>query len=412
MLSDHIVPERLAAVCGTPSYVFSERLFSERAALVQEAFGPGVDICFSIKANPFLLSILQESFARVEVCSPGELRICRKLGIAPEKIVFSGVNKEYRDVEAALEYGCGVITAESPKHFDLIVRCAAELGIKANVLLRLTGGSQFGMDESILTDLIRKRDESAGVRITGIHYFTGTQKRKAAKIAKEIDEFEAFLARLEAETGYVPEEIEYGAGLAVDFFDKDPEEAEKVRLMEIAPRIREFGAVPGRRLTVEMGRFFAAPCGFYLTRAVDIKRNCGVGYAILDGGLHQLKYDGQLAGMQIPGITHLKPEPEGGFAKAVLPAESGGQAEDNYTLCGSLCTTMDVLARNVCLPGLSEGDVLVFHETGAYSVSEGMAAFLSRDLPAVWLLREDGSLVRAREKAETFSWNCPSGEES
>ena len=77
------------------------------------------------------------------------------------------------------------------------------------------------------------------------------------------------------------------------------------------------------------------------------------------------------------------------------------------TLCGSLCTTMDVLARGAYLPGLREGDVLIFHETGAYSVSEGMAAFLSRDLPAVWLLYADGRLVKVRENTETYLWNCP-----
>ncbi len=397
----------LAEQIGTPAYLFSERLFMERAALVKEEFGPEVDICFSIKANPFLLSILPDLFSRVEVCSPGELRICQRLGIAPEKIIFSGVNKQYKDIEAAMEYGCGILTAESPRHLTAIEHCACERGKTADVLLRLTGGSQFGMDESVLKEIISHRLDYPHVNIIGIHYFTGTQKRKAEKIISEIDSLEAFISSLGREYGYEPAYIEYGTGMAVDYFDEEPERAETERLKAVAPRIRAFGAVNGRHLTVEMGRFFAAPCGFYMSRVVDIKQNCGVNYAILDGGLHQMKYDGQLAGMQIPGITHVCRD--GSSSPEVLRAPvPGGEEKDSqpYTLCGSLCTTMDVLARGVYLSGLKEGDILVFHETGAYSVSEGMAAFLSRDLPSVWLLRADGQLIKARENTETYLINC------
>ena len=402
---------KLAALAGqmeTPAYLFSEKLFADRAGLVKEAFGPEVDICFSIKANPFLLSFLPDTFAKVEVCSPGELRICQRIGIAPEKIIFSGVNKRREDIEAAVEYGCAVLTAESPQHLNGIERCAGEHGKTVCVLLRLTGGSQFGMDESVLKEILRNRSGYPHVDFVGIHYFTGTQKRKAKKIIAELDEFEAFLTSLREECGYEPAHVEYGTGLAVDYFDEDPAKAEQERLLEVAPRIRSLGAAPGRHLTVEMGRFFAAPCGFYLNSVADVKQNCGVNYAVLDGGLHQMKYDGQLSGMQIPGLTHLRRDENGAFQVICAPdAEEEEKAAGKVTLCGSLCTTMDVLARGAYLPGLREGDILVFHETGAYSVSEGMAAFLSRDLPAVWLLYADGRLVKVRENTETYLWNCP-----
>ncbi len=407
MFADEKKLAALAEQTGTPAYLFSERLFAERAALVKEAFGPDVDICFSIKANPFLLSFLPDVFSRVEVCSPGELRICRKLGVAPEKIIFSGVNKQPEDIEDAIDYGCGVLTAESIRHLEGIEACAGSHGKTVDVLLRLTGGSQFGMDESVLKDILKRRGEYPHVNMVGIHYFTGTQKRKAAKIAAELDAFEEALARLKEECGYEPAQIEYGTGLAVDYFDEDPEKAERTRLLQLADRIRTFGAAAERHLTVEMGRFFAAPCGFYLTRVVDVKHNMGVGYAVVDGGLHQMKYDGQLAGMQIPGLTHLRRDEKGALEVLSAPAAEGEEkAAGQYTLCGSLCTTMDVLARGAYLPGLQEDDILIFHETGAYSVSEGMAAFLSRDLPSVWLLYADGRLVKVRERTETYLWNC------
>ena len=58
-------------------------------------------------------------------------------------------------------------------------------------------------------------------------------------------------------------------------------------------------------------------------------------------------------------------------------------------LCGSLCTTGDVLVRDVELPRLQMGDVLAFENVGAYTVTEGIGLFLSHALPAVYLFHED-----------------------
>ena len=128
---------------------------------------------------------------------------------------------------------------------------------------------------------------------------------------------------------------------------------------------------------------------------MDIKTNMDVNYAILDGGLNQLKYDGQIQGMQIPVITH-------------IPGDCvDDSAIKKWTLCGSLCTTADILARNVDLSGLSVGDILVFHRTGAYSVMEGMAVFLSREMPEVYVCSQASGLTKIRQMLDTDIFNTP-----
>ena len=42
------------------------------------------------------------------------------------------------------------------------------------------------------------------------------------------------------------------------------------------------------------------------------------------------------------------------------------------------------------------GDVLLFERTGAYSMLEGMALLFSRELPAVFALKEEGELKKLR----------------
>lgn len=380
----------LAENLPTPSYVFDSQLFARRAALVREAFGEKTGLCFSIKANPFLLGCLPEVFDKIEVCSPGELTICEKLNADMSMVIFSGVNKTAKDVQRAMTDNVGTFTAESMLHLNLINDCAIRQGKQVSLLLRLTGGSQFGMDESEVLSIIENRADYPGVKIVGIHYFTGTQKRKVALIEKELRLVADFVEKVEEQYGFRLERVEYGTGLAVDYFADNADEAEEARLAAVAPAVRALSEKV--ELTVEMGRFFAAPCGFHFTKVMDTKTCCGVNYAILDGGLNMLKYDGQIQGMQIPAITHI--------GKTEAEAEK-------WTLCGSLCTTADVLARNAEFSGLKMGDTLVFHRTGAYSVMEGMAVFLSREMPTVALYSEEEGLRIVRKQIDTDIFNTP-----
>lgn len=381
---------------GTPSYAFDTDVFEKRVSLVKSAFGEKTGLCFSIKANPFLLGSLPSDFDKIEVCSPGELTICEKTGVDMDKIIFSGVNKTKADVERAADDGVGTFTAESLLHLELINSAALSRGTVYPVLLRITdvkGGSQFGMQDEDVCEIIRSRSKYEGVNIVGIHYFTGTQKRKAKPIIRELDYLAEFIRRAKDELGFTVERIEYGTGLAVDYFTDSPDEPEEERLNEIAPKIRELSELAS--LTVEMGRFFAAPCGYYFTKVMDVKTNYDINYAIVDGGMNHLKYDGQLQGMQTPHIIHIK----GTDGKA-----SGSKP---WTLCGSLCTTADILARNVDFDDLAIGDTLVFCYTGAYSVMEGMTVFLSREMPVVALYSQQKGIKVLRDLILTDPYNTP-----
>ena len=387
--------KELASRLGTPSYLFDLDEFEKRAALVRKYFGDKTGLCFSIKANPFLLGRLPEIFDKIEVCSPGELTVCEKTGVDKSKIIFSGVNKTENDVRRAAEDEVGTFTAESLLHVELINREALSRGKVFPVLLRVTdvkGGSQFGMEEAQVLDIIRRRADYAGMEIVGLHYFTGTQKKKAKPILRELDYLSALIGKIQAELGFTVERIEYGTGLAVDYFDDAADALEEERLASISEKIRELAEKA--ELTVEMGRFFAAPCGYYLTKVIDTKTNYGINYAIVDGGLNQLKYDGQLQGMQIPRIIHLKDEAATGDLQP-------------WTLCGSLCTTADVLSRNAEFDSLAQGDILVFCRTGAYSVTEGMAVFLSREMPVVSVYSEQEGLTVIREMVFSDIFNTP-----
>ena len=88
-------------------------------------------------------------------------------------------------------------------------------------------------------------------------------------------------------------------------------------------------------------------------------------------------------------------------------AQQGTQQD--WTLCGSLCTTNDVLVRSISLTGLQPGDLLVFENAGAYSVTEGLGLFLSRDLPQI-VLWQNGAPQLVRALTPTHPLNTPLGD--
>ena len=179
----------------------------------------------------------------------------------------------------------------------------------------------------------------------------------------------------------LPTKIEYGPGLYFPYFAHEDHSDTLAPIRELAPDLKQLAQ--RCELTIEMGRFFASECGTYLTTVIDTKVNCGSHYAIVDGGMHHVNYLGGMMGMRVPMITHI----EG--------PEHTDSTEADWSLCGSLCTTADVLVRKIALCGLAQQDVLAFHNIGAYSVTEGPALFLSRNMPRILLAGDDGTrLVR------------------
>lgn len=388
------IMEEASRTYKTPFYVFDIDILRTGMERIKTLLAGRAALCYAIKANPFLVGALDGYVDRFEICSPGEYWIYKKTGINASGMVFSGVYKDRETLYDALSSFCetGIFTVESMQQLVLMDTWSRENGRKANIVLRLTSGNQFGMDEDAVKLIIKNRENYPLLTVRGIHYFSGTQKRNAAKIEKELMRLDAFCMELHKDYGYLVRELEYGPGAAVSYFEGDkkaPELEETVCAMAEALDRMCFGG----HVTLEMGRFFAAMCGNYFTRVCDIKQNAGENYCIVDGGLHHMNYDGQLKGMYLPYMEQ-------------LPARKGG-ATEKWNICGALCTVNDVICRQKPLEEVKIGDTLVLKRTGAYSVTEGMSLFLSRDLPQIMLYSEQSGFTCVRERLATYPWNCP-----
>ena len=384
--------ESVIATNKTAFYVFDVATLKERVRFLKSSKTKNVEICYAVKANPFVAKEIDEDLNKFELCSPGEYEICKNLGIDSGKMVISGVYKTPSFIESLVadaEFE-GIYTAESMEQYRLLCHLADKYNRKIEVLPRLTNSSQFGVNESEIEEIIGSLSEHKNIVCHGIQFFSGTQKSSTKKIRREIEHLDEFLTHLRDDLGYESQVLEYGGGFPVAYFDGE-ELDEETYLAEFAEIVNGMTYKTG--ITLELGRSIVASCGKYFTHIVDLKCNKGVNYALVDGGMHHIVYFGQQMAMKHPKMHVVGKD-----------ADPNGK---EWTICGALCSMHDIIVKQMPLPKIAIGDVICFENAGAYCVMEGISLFLSRDLPAVYILQQNGEAVCVRETFETATLNTP-----
>lgn len=384
--------KKLINEVSTPFYVFDINVLRDRIDYLNSMMPENVHLCYAMKANPFVVKEIDEIIEKYEICSYGEWNIAKKMGVSDSKMVISGVYKDEISMEDILNnYKNGeVFTIESLNQIELLNKLTKEKKKVINIILRLTSGNQFGMCEEEIIEILENRDKYEYLNIMGIQYFSGTQKKLSKRIIKELEYVDEFVLNLKNNLGFVVEELEFGPGFPVVYFETEQDFDEQTYLMEIADKIKNM-KYQGH-ITMELGRSIVASCGSYYTKVVDKKTNKEGNFAVLDGGMNHLVYYGQMMAMKKPMLD-------------ILPKREDKILE-NWNLVGSLCTINDLIVKQLPVSNLEIGDIFVFKNTGAYSMTEGISLFLSRDLPKVVFV-QGGEMKIVRENINTYKFNMP-----
>ena len=384
--------KKLISEVGTPFYVFDIDVLIERIDYLKSMMPENVHLCYAMKANPFVVKEMDGVIEKYEICSYGEWNIAKKLGVNDNKMVISGVYKDEISMEDILNnYKNGeVFTIESLNQLELLNKLTKEKKKVINIILRLTSGNQFGMCEEEIIEILENRAKYEYLNIMGIQYFSGTQKKLSKRIIKELEYVDEFVLNLKNNLGFVVEELEFGPGFPVVYFEAEQDFDEPTFLMEIADKIKNM-KYQGH-ITMELGRSIVASCGSYYTKVVDKKSNKEGNFAVLDGGMNHLVYYGQMMAMKKPMLD-------------IIPKRENKILE-NWNLVGALCTINDLIVKQLPVSNLELGDIFVFKNTGAYSMTEGISLFLSRDLPKVVFVL-GGEMKIVRENINTYKFNMP-----
>jgi diaminopimelate decarboxylase len=366
----------------TPCYVYDEARL-EAACSALSALYPGARVLYSLKANPQpgIVRSLHRFGAGAEVGSEAEYEAAKSAGVAPRDIVVGGISRTRDFIAAACRDGAGAYVIESPRDIALLPG-----GSRIPVIVRIrpvfgaanaadpAGWFGFEMAEAIavIRDLERR-----GVQWAGVHFHAGTQRLDARLVAEAVERLMSGLRELRA-AGLRPGIVNFGPGLGVPY-RADDRSIDEDALVPVFARLRD--EVGEAAVWLEAGRWLVAGAGVYVSRVVNVKRVGGKPHAFVDGGINVHN-----PGIGLGRMLHANP-------RFVFPGAPDSAPTSPVQLVGSLCTSADLLGRDVAAPELREGDLVAVANSGAYCATSGMWGFNSRPLFTEILLAKDGTSV-------------------
>ena len=387
--------------------VFYDLSFLEhRIRELHTAFPEGTLHAIAAKANPLvpILKLARRLGAGLEAATLGEVRSAELCGYKPSRIVFDSPAKTRSEIAHALRAGIH-INADSFDELERIERLRQAIPSTSNIGLRIN--PQIGSG-SIVTTNIAERHSKFGVPLedcderivdayrthdwlNGIHMHVGSQGCTVEQLVEAAKKLSSLVAKIGDSVGDRIRWIDIGGGMPVEYRSDEPAVSMEAYVAELKTHCP---VLFDRRysLITEFGRYVHANTGWTAAQVEYVKSYAGVNTAIIHVGADLL-----LRRCYEPQYWHHDFSVTDRFGK---PKSSEDTRE--YTIAGPLCFGSDILARGLTLPRIEEGDFLLIHDTGAYTLSM-WSRYTSRQIPKVLGYRDEGrhfEVLRSRESAD------------
>ena len=390
---------RIAAQVGTPVYVYSAatltRHFNAYAHATKAVAGDiNPLIAYSVKANSNLavLALLAKLGAGADVVSGGELARALRVGIAPEKIVFSGVGKTKDEMRTALNAGIYQFNVESLPELLALSSVATEMGKTAPVALRINpdvdaGGhekistgkaeNKFGVDINIALEAYAQIRDLPGVAVQGVDMHIGSQIEQLAPFEKAIDKILGLVKALRAD-GHQVKTYDLGGGLGIAYDQTNNAPPLPIAYTKmVADKFRGLDL----KAIFEPGRSIAGNAGVLLTRIRYIKSGGVRTFLILDAAMNDL----------------IRPALYGAHHDIDPVNVPQPQCETvDYDVVGPVCETGDTFAVLRSMPKMQQGELVVLRSAGAYGAVQACEYNTRPLVPEVMVSGDKFEVIRKR----------------
>jgi diaminopimelate decarboxylase len=384
----------IAEQVGTPVYVYNAEAIRERYRALDTALG-GMPhrICYAVKANSTLavLRILRDLGAGADIVSAGEMSRVLAAGVAPDRIVFSGVGKAAAELRQAVRARLGHLNVESIEELHRLAAIAEEERIDVAVGIRVnpdvttdthpyisTGksGIKFGVPVDQVLDAAAFIARHPRLRLTTLAMHLGSQLSDTEPFRQGIGHLLELAERLRAT--HAIQVVDIGGGLGIRYADELPMDP-----VAFAEAVVPLLAPTGYTAYVEPGRFLVGSAGVLLTEVLYRKHSGGKEFIVVDAGMNDL----------------VRPSHYQAYHE-IVELEASERSTVLADVVGPVCETGDFLALGRRLPDVAAGDRLAVLGAGAYGFV--MASnYNSRPRPAEVVV--DGErwwIARPRETVE------------
>lgn len=387
----------ICAQYGTPLYVYdADRIIAQYHRLRAAFPGTQLQIKYACKAltNVNVMRLLRQVGAGLDAVSIQEAWLGLKAGFAPGEILFTPNCVSFEEIQMAVELGL-VINIDN---ISILEQFGNAYGGRVPVCVRINphivaGGnvhiqtghidSKFGISIHQMRHLQRVI-ESHGIRVIGLHMHSGSDILDARVFIQGAE------LLLDVAHGFRDLQfIDLGSGFKVAYKEDDVTTDIEDLGREMTKRFGQFCKEYGRALELwfEPGKFLVSEGGYFCVKVNVIKQTTATVFAGVDSGQNHL----------------IRPMFYDAYHKISNLSNPGGTPRV-YTVVGYICET-DTFAWDRKLPEVREGDLLCFHNAGAYGYSMS-SNYNSRFRPAEVLVHKgEAKLIRRRETLDDLLRN-------
>lgn len=353
---------RFAAALGTPAYVYLGDRIRENLQILRQALrrtGRPFRIHFALKCNrfgPVLDLIRAEGDIGIDACSPREVELALEHGFTPQEISVTASNLSNADLAVLARHRIHLNsdTRSAARRFAALAHRGASFGLRIDppAPLRRGGGEKlnyiggkFGIHPEELAaahDFAR----TVGLDVNTLHVHCGWALQKEHAPA-----FEAAVATLAAAATQLPgiRRINVGGGLAHRHSPRD-------RPLDVDTwsdlLTRHLGHLPVD-IECEIGTFIMANAGLLLMEVNTVEIRRGTHWLGVNSG-HSVNVYPYHYGLPLELIPVSRPREDPSLT---------------YQVGSNINEAEDLVARDVKLPDMREGDVLAMYCAGAYGSS-------------------------------------------
>lgn len=402
----------LAKEYGTPLYVMDKTYIEDMCKIysqtLEREYGEGL-ITYASKAFSCkeIYRIINGVGIGADSVSAGELYTAKSVGFPMEKICFHGNNKLYSELEFAIKHKVGYIVIDSYTEADDIDEICQNLNLKQNVLIRVNPGveahthhfiqtakvdSKFGFSISSgeAEEVISYVKNKKNLNLLGLHCHIGSQIFENKSFSLAVEKMTDFYKYLLDKYSIVFDVLNLGGGFGIWYSEDDSkksciEYAEYIK--NISDTLKKCIAEKGIKkpyLILEPGRSIVGEAGITLYTIGRIKKIKDIkNYIAIDGGM----FDNPRYALYQAKYT------------VVAADKMGDKPSVKYSIAGKCCESGDLIAEDVMLPEMKEGDLIAVLSTGAYNYS--MSSNYNRNpVPAVVMVENGKSYYAV--KPQTF----------
>ena len=382
---------------GSPVYVYDAEKITSQYQRLSQAFAsvPQLRINYAMKAlsNISILKLMKSLGSGLDTVSIQEVQLGLLAGFEPKQIIFTPNGVSMSEIEEAMNLGVQLnidnlsfLEQFGTQHPDVPVCIRINPHVMAGGNSKISVGHidrKFGISIHQIPHILRIV-ENTKMHINGIHMHTGSD-------ILDIDVF-LYAAEILFETAKNFKNlqfIDFGSGFKVPYKEGDIQTNIEELGERLSSRFLAFTNEYGRELTLafEPGKFLVSEAGYFLVKVNVVKQTTSTVFAGVDTGFnHLIRPMFYGANHYIQNISN----PEG--------------KKRFYSVVGYICET-DTFASNRQIAEITEGDILCFHNAGAYCFT--MASNYNSRLRPAEVLWQNGQakLIRKAESLEDLIKN-------